>query len=85
VHWQAAKSVLRYLSGTQNLGLLFDDRTQQFIGYTDSDFAGDVTQRKSTGGFVFMFGGAAVAWSSKLHLSWPQVHVKQNWLRLLAP
>jgi hypothetical protein len=66
VHWQAAKSVLRYLSGTQNLGLLYDDRTQQFIGYTDSDFAGDVTQRKSTGGFVFMFGGAAVAWSSKL-------------------
>jgi hypothetical protein len=65
-HWQAAKSVLRYLSGTQKLGLLYGDRTQQFNGYTDSDFAGDVNQRKSTGGFVFMFGGAAVAWSSKL-------------------
>jgi hypothetical protein len=65
-HWQAAKSVLRYLSGTQKLGLLYGDSTQQFVGYSDSDFAGDVNQRKSTGGFVFMFGGAAVAWSSKL-------------------
>jgi hypothetical protein len=65
-HWQAGKSVLRYLSGTQNLGLLYGDRTQNFRGYTDSDFAGDLAQRKSTGGFVFMYGGAAVAWSSKL-------------------
>jgi hypothetical protein len=65
-HWKAAKSVLRYLAGTKNLGLCYGDRTQSFVGYTDSDFAGDVNQRKSTGGFVFLFGGAAVAWSSKL-------------------
>ena len=65
-HWKAAKSVLRYLSGTRNLGLCYGDCTQTFVGYTDSDFAGDVNQRKSTGGFVFMYGGSAVAWSSKL-------------------
>jgi hypothetical protein len=65
-HWQAAKSVLRYLSGTKNLGMLYADPKQQIIGYSDSDFAGDIMQRKSTGGFVFMYGGAAVAWSSKL-------------------
>ena len=65
-HWQAAKSVLRYLAGTRGLGLLYGDRSQRFTGYTDADFGGDVVQRKSTGGFVFMFGGAAVACSSKL-------------------
>jgi Reverse transcriptase (RNA-dependent DNA polymerase) len=65
-HWNAAKSVLRYLAGTSGLGLFYGDRTKQFIGYTDSDYAGDVNQRKSTSGYVFMYGGAAVAWSSKL-------------------
>jgi Reverse transcriptase (RNA-dependent DNA polymerase)/gag-polypeptide of LTR copia-type/Integrase core domain/GAG-pre-integrase domain/Zinc knuckle len=65
-HWQAAKSVLRYLAGTPSLGLLYGDRTQPFVGYSDSDFAGDTDTRKSTSGFVFMFGGAAVAWRSKL-------------------
>jgi hypothetical protein len=65
-HWAAAKSVLRYLAGTKELGLLYGDRTKQFVGYTDSDYAGDVNRRRSTSGFVFTFGGAAVAWSSKL-------------------
>jgi hypothetical protein len=65
-HWNAAKSVLRYLAGTPNMGLLYGDRTQPFVGYTDSDFAGDTDERRSTSGFVFMYGGAAVAWRSKL-------------------
>jgi hypothetical protein len=65
-HWHAAKSVLRYLAGTPCLGLLYGDRAQPFVGYTDSDFAGDTNERRSTSGFVFMFGGAAVAWKSKL-------------------
>jgi Reverse transcriptase (RNA-dependent DNA polymerase)/gag-polypeptide of LTR copia-type/Integrase core domain/GAG-pre-integrase domain/Zinc knuckle len=65
-HWQAAKSVLRYLAGTHSLGRLYGDRTQPFVGYSDSDFAGNTDARYSTSGCVFMFGGAAVAWRSKL-------------------
>lgn len=66
-HCLAAKSALRYLAGTHGPGLLYGDRSQRLTGYTSSDFGGDIVQRKSsTGGFVFMFGGAAVAWSSKL-------------------
>ena len=34
-------------------------------GYTDADFAGDVDDRKSTSGHVFLFGGTAVSWLSK--------------------
>lgn len=64
--WKAAKSVLRNLAGTKNLGLFYGDCTQVFVGYTHSDFAGDVNQRKSISDFVFLYGGAAVAWSSKL-------------------
>lgn len=35
------------------------------VGYTDSDFAGDLDDRKSTSGYVFTLGGAAVSWKSK--------------------
>ena len=35
------------------------------IGYTDSDWSGDVSDRKSTGAYVFTVAGAAVTWSSK--------------------
>lgn len=35
------------------------------VGYTDSNYAGDLNDRKSTSGYVFMLGSGAVAWSSK--------------------
>ena len=37
----------------------------ELIGYTDSDFAGSVDDRKSTSGYVFSLGSGAVAWASK--------------------
>ncbi|PNX57099.1 hypothetical protein L195_g058524, partial [Trifolium pratense] len=32
---------------------------------SDSDYAGDLDDRKSTSGYVFLLSGAAVSWSSK--------------------
>ena len=37
----------------------------ELIGFTDSDYAGDQDDRKSTSGYAFMFGSAAISWSSK--------------------
>ena len=34
-------------------------------GYTDADWAGSIADRRSTRGFMFSFGSAAVTWSSK--------------------
>ena len=34
-------------------------------GFTDADFAGDTDDRKSTSGYVFLFGGIVVSWLSK--------------------
>jgi hypothetical protein len=65
VHWQVAKSVLRYLSGTTHYGITFGRSTDGLVGYCDADFAGDLDTRRSTTGYVFTFGGAAVSWSSK--------------------
>lgn len=37
----------------------------ELVGFTDSDYAGDLNDRKSTSGHVFMMGIGAVSWSSK--------------------
>jgi hypothetical protein len=33
-------------------------------GYPDSDFAGDIDDRKSTSGYVFALAGGAILWKS---------------------
>ena len=35
------------------------------VAYSDADYAGDVNDRKSTSGFVFLKNGAAISWRSK--------------------
>ena len=62
-HWTAAKRVLRYLKGTSSLGVRFYNDADPLV-YTDSDWAGDPDQRRSTGGFVFMMGGGPISWAS---------------------
>ena len=68
-HLQAAKRVLRYLKGTQDLGLKYtrpsSDLLNQLWGCVDSDWAGCVDTRKSTTGYVLMLNGAAISWKSK--------------------
>ena len=66
-HWKAAKHVLRYLKGTRTLGIRYSRSTtgNRITGYADSDFAGDVDQRKSTSGFCFNFNGSAISWRGK--------------------
>ena len=63
-HWQAIKRIFRYLNGTLNYGILYSKQNSECYGYSDADFAGDVSDRKSTSGYCFMFGGATVSWKS---------------------
>ena len=62
-----AKNVLRYLVGTKDLGLQFKQgsSSMDMVGFGDADYAGDLSMRKSTTGYVFLWGGAAISWSSK--------------------
>ena len=64
-HWTGVKRILRYLKGTANFGLLYtQDASPDCFGYCDADWAGDVGDRKSTSGYVFLQGGAAITWKS---------------------
>jgi hypothetical protein len=59
----AAKHVLRYLCGTVDYGLnyLRGDGVR-LVGYTDSDWAGCVSDQKSTSGCCFGLGSTVVSW-----------------------
>jgi len=39
--------------------------SKEVLGYCDVDLGGDLEDRRSTIGFVFMIGGGAISWSSK--------------------
>ena len=61
VHWVAAKHVLRYLAGTVNYGM--DYRRSDgvsLIGFTDSDWARSVLDRKRNSRCCLGLGSTAV-------------------------
>jgi hypothetical protein len=66
-HWLAAKRILRYLKGTTELGIFYtkNEGCSKLLAFTDSAYAGDLDDRRSTSGYVFMIGSGAVSWSSK--------------------
>lgn len=66
MHLQATKRILRYIKGTIGFGVLYKkEGNQELLGYTNSDYAGDQNDRKSTSGYVFLMSSGAVSWSSK--------------------
>lgn len=65
-HWQAAKRVLRYLSGTLNYHLTFyRTGNLDLTAYSDADWANDVVDRKSYTGFVVKLGRNMINWESR--------------------
>ena len=58
IHLQAAKRALRYLKGTVNYEIHYKKGGDgELLAFTDSDYAGDMEDRKSTSGYVFLMLG----------------------------
>ena len=64
-HWGLVKRILRYLRGTQSLGLRYKSSEGDLIAYSDADWAGSREDRKSTSGYVTILSNAAITWKSK--------------------
>lgn len=64
-HWIAAKRILRYLTGTVQMGLIYTSTDQPLLGYSDADWGGDLIDRRLYSGYVFLLSGAAISWKSQ--------------------
>jgi len=64
-HWLLAKRILRYLKGTTSYGIKYERNKQKLNAYTDSDWAGDVEDRRSCSGNVLTLAGGAISWKSR--------------------
>lgn len=64
-HWKAMVHVFRYLIATPSLGLHFCQGPTSLLGYTDSAYADDLDNSRSTAGHTFLLAGAAVFWKSQ--------------------
>ncbi|XP_074378125.1 secreted RxLR effector protein 161-like [Apium graveolens] len=65
-HFMAAKRILRYIEGTLDHGLFYTySQDSKLVGYSDSDYGGDLDDGKSTSGSTFHIGSAIFSWSSK--------------------
>ena len=65
-HWSSVKRVMRYLKGTIDFSLTFSGTKLDLIGFCDSDWGGELDERRLTSGYVFTLGGGPIAWSSEL-------------------
>ncbi|GJT44623.1 ribonuclease H-like domain-containing protein [Tanacetum coccineum] len=65
-HLAALKRILRYVQGTLDLGLhLYASSTTSLVGYTDADWAGCPSTRRSTSGYCVFLGDNLLSWSAK--------------------
>ena len=78
-HLTAAKIILRHLKETANVGIKYEKtKDNTLIGYSDADWAGDLDDRHSTSGNIFLLFGGPVCW---LRQQWHYQLQKQNMSR----
>jgi histone deacetylase 1/2 len=68
-HWSVVKRILRYVKATLSHGLLLSPYSPTvpplLSAFSDADWAGDVDDRRSTGGFAVFYGGNLISWSAR--------------------
>ena len=63
--YHCLKRILRYIFGTLGRGLLIRPGDLELWGFSDSDWANDKNDRKSTSGFLIFLGPNLISWCTK--------------------
>ncbi|GJW79895.1 retrovirus-related pol polyprotein from transposon TNT 1-94 [Tanacetum coccineum] len=63
-HWDALVRVLQYLKHTMAYGLHYTKYPPMLEGYCDANWISNHNEGRSTSGYVYILGGAAVSWKS---------------------
>ena len=61
IHLVVVKHIMRYLQGTLNFGLKYEEVDLDLHGFTDSDWGGSVKDKKNTSG-CFSLGTTMISW-----------------------
>ena len=65
-HFETAYRILKYLKGSLGKGLFFEKNSHlQVKVYTEADWAGSLTDKRSTSSYCTFVGGNLVTWRSK--------------------
>jgi len=67
-HCEAVKWIFRYLRGTVGHDIVFGNQQSDplVVGYVNSDYAGNLNNRRSTTGYVFTISEGPVFWKSTI-------------------
>ena len=63
--YHCLKRILRYIFGTVGRGLLIRPGELELQGFSDSDWANDKNDKKSTSGFLIFLGPNLISWCTK--------------------
>ena len=62
-HWNGIQHILRYLSGTTDMGLFYSNKSKEkLLGYTDAGYLSDPHKARSQTRYVFNYNGTVISW-----------------------
>jgi hypothetical protein len=65
-HFESIRTIIGYLKKTKSYKLIIDGNSElKVTAYSDSDWAGDRSDRKSTSGYLIKLGNSLISWHSK--------------------
>ncbi|XP_043691527.1 uncharacterized mitochondrial protein AtMg00810-like [Telopea speciosissima] len=65
-HWDFVVRILQYLKGAPGKGLIYHpNRQMELVKFSDADWAGSASDRRSTTEYCTFVGGNLVTWHSK--------------------
>lgn len=78
--WSAVKRILRYLKATQFTGLqIFKSESTLLTAFSNADWAGNVDDRRSSGGYIIFFGANLISRSSKKQATVPRTSTESEY------
>lgn len=63
--WTEGKRIVKYLNATKDMKLKIGNSEREMMCYVDADWAGNVTDYKSTSGFIIKLGEGLIGWGCK--------------------
>ena len=65
IHMTAVRHILRYLKGTSHFCITYGTcKELRILGFSDSNWGGNLNDRKSTTGYLYMINNGLVSWTS---------------------